>query len=80
MRRRRVFRAIRWVGRLIGVAVVLAIAWLALRWASDHWWLQALLTLWALTFLPAGWVGGSMIAHWIARSVYRRRMHRPLAP
>ena len=57
MRRRRVFRAIRWVGRLIGVAVVLAVAWLSLRWASDHWWLQVLLTLWALTFLPAGWVG-----------------------
>lgn len=74
MKRRRMFRAVRWAGRLVGVTLVLAFTRLCLRWAEPHTWLKVLLGLWGLTFLPAGWVGGSMIAHWIARRIYRRGM------
>lgn len=76
MKRRWVFRAARWAGRVIGVTLVVAVAWLCLRWTQAHWWLQALLTLWSLTFIPAGWVGGSMIAHWIVRRTCRAGSNR----
>lgn len=71
MKRRLVFRAARWAGRVIGVTLVVALAWLCLRRTQAHWWLQVLLTLWSLTFVPAGWVGGSMIAHWVVRRICR---------
>jgi hypothetical protein len=77
MRRRWVFRISRLIGRLAGLAAVGFFAWLCWRWASPHLWLQILLLIWTVTFIPIGWVSGSMIAqHFQARLFPRRRGER----
>lgn len=76
MRRRRVFRALRWAGRLAGLTVVAVFAWLLWCWAAPHLWLQFLLAGWSAPFIPVGWIGGSVLAQQIAIPLLKSRVLR----